>query len=302
MSELRQAQSSRLFLTSGCSPGDETEDDKQQGKKDKSSIDSNKHPLDEPTLSLLQHQLHRNTRSLYTQLPKPPTPGFHGHLLKLTLAGFGYTLVGKGTAGAEQHKLAVEARIYTQMPSLQGQCVPVCFGVCASRAGSGSRCAISPPGLDHVAIDHVLLLSHAGVAVGVEPVDEEGKKALEKEVGKEVLVRETKRTFEEINKVGMEREDDREKHQFWCRERGRVFMIDFEKDDLSELDEQAREEKRKEEGAREKAEEDNKHREKNNKYWAEHYKLEVERQKEGIEKAEEKAKEKAEEKAEEKVA
>lgn len=180
-----------------------------------------KHSLHAESLfMLLQAQLEHD-QSTYCRQPKPSTQGNHGQLFKLTEAEFGYTLVGKGVCASEQHKLANEYRIYKSMQSIQGQCVPVCIGVCALQVPCGRHAD------KYEKITHMLLLSHAGIAVE----NENGEEPM-LPVNDDIVAMEAFRTFADINKCGVKRSDQRKKHQFWNEERDRVFFIDFEKDAL----------------------------------------------------------------------
>ncbi|KAJ4391790.1 hypothetical protein N0V93_005410 [Gnomoniopsis smithogilvyi] len=191
-----------------------------QMESDESEADEENHRLEARDLSLLlQHQLGQDKTRVFCEQPRASTQGHHGQLFKLTLAKFGYTLVGKGVGAADQHILAHEAKIYEQMNSLQGLCVPVCLGAFALQVPCGKHAQTKEE------ITHMLLLSHAGIAVENEDGEEPDLAVTAKEVAMEA-----NRTFNEINKCGVKRLDKRKKHQFWNEELGRVFFIDFEKD------------------------------------------------------------------------
>jgi hypothetical protein len=103
-----------------------------------------KHPLDDACPNVKAHRAHgaRNyhalgrkslTKLMSRQLAKNPDDGCEplgkqgarGALFRLTLEGYGYTFVGKGTMMAFEAKLKHEALVYQHLDAVQGELTPV---------------------------------------------------------------------------------------------------------------------------------------------------------------------------------
>lgn len=173
-------------------------------------------------LKLVQELLQRKEgRKQYVEQPRPSTQGHHGQFFKITEVVYGYTFVAKGMVDSDQHKMSHELRLYSEMKRLQGWCVPVCLGAFALQEPCGYFCGIA-----EAPITHMMLLSNAGIPLETE------RKRNDVGLSAEDLESRADLTFQHINSAGVDRDDDRLKHQFWNEERRRVFVIDFEKDDL----------------------------------------------------------------------
>ncbi|KAK3935393.1 hypothetical protein QBC46DRAFT_271871, partial [Diplogelasinospora grovesii] len=156
---------------------------------------------------LLREQLgqsvHRHCKPLGLQ-------GSRGALFKLTLTGYGYTFVAKGTVSSFVPDLRREGRRYQQLDGLQGDAVPVYLGNIDLMTGYYLD-------LD-VDIVHMLLMSWGGQ--GVDKVD-----------GADVpdLAGETERTLRDVRKAGVVHGDARPANMLWNAERHRVMLIDFDR-------------------------------------------------------------------------
>jgi hypothetical protein len=159
---------------------------------------------------LLREQLgqtvHRHCKPLGLQ-------GSRGALFKLTLTGYGYTFVAKGTVSSYVPDLRREGRWYQKLDRLQGDAVPVYLGNIDLMTGYYLD-------LD-VDIVHMLLMSWGGQ--GVDKVD-----------GADVpdMAGETERTLREVLKAGVVHGDARPANMLWNAERRRVMLVDFDRSAL----------------------------------------------------------------------
>ncbi|CAK7242672.1 MAG: hypothetical protein STHCBS139747_004169 [Sporothrix thermara] len=143
--------------------------------------------------------------------------GRRGVLFKITVTGYGYTLVAKGVQYRHRHVLEHEAALYRCLASFQGRLVPVCLGVVElERDIPLHSCAV---------VSHLMLMSYAGPDLGLHSSDARGKKLLPRDVDWSV---ETERTWDELEAAGLQDEDLRSRNVAWCAEVGRVMQFDFD--------------------------------------------------------------------------
>ena len=126
--------------------------------------------------------------------------GATGVLFKMTLAGYGYTFVAKGTPAHGRKTLEHEAGMYAALRAHQGRAIPVCLGLVHL-----ARCyRLSTL----TAITDMLLMSWAGEAIHELDAD-------------------TDRTQLELERAGLVDDDYREANVVWNSETQRVMRIDF---------------------------------------------------------------------------
>jgi hypothetical protein len=137
--------------------------------------------------------------------------GARGALFKVTLAAYGYTVVGKGTVKAFMPDLLHEGKIYQRLTRLQGTAVPVYLE-------NINLIEWYYPDV-RVRILHMLLMSW-----GSNLAEEDESIKDSSEVQKEI-----KRTMTEVRRAGVDQMDVRSSNLLWNREAQRVMLIDFER-------------------------------------------------------------------------
>ncbi|KAL1888653.1 hypothetical protein Sste5346_009445 [Sporothrix stenoceras] len=157
--------------------------------------------------------------------------GAVGYPFKLTLTGFGYTIVGKAVQHEHRRRLVHESRIYKALQPLQGSIIPVHLGLI--------RLHIGYPVLSQfVQLPYMMLLSYAGAsmlgALLHDDVDDANSVDGEDDanvVPPEVVHHraEAARTQAELARWGFEDEDDNASNFRWCAETGRAMRIDFDR-------------------------------------------------------------------------
>lgn len=133
--------------------------------------------------------------------------GARGALLKLTLTGYGYTFVAKGTVSVFVRHLRHEGRIYRRLERLQGRVVPVYLG---------ETDLITSYCLDAgVWLVHLMLMSWGGEMVDPATVPN--------------LQEEEERSLKELRSEGVAHGDTRYANMLWNTEQQRVMLIDFDR-------------------------------------------------------------------------
>ncbi|KAM3427603.1 hypothetical protein NHJ13734_008923 [Beauveria thailandica] len=141
--------------------------------------------------------------------------GAIGCLFRLTVTGFGYTLVAKGVQSFHANRLYHEAVIYKKLAAQQGVLIPVCLGVVKLR--------LPYPMTNGKLVTNMLLLSYAGTPL-YSPSLQRQLKARRVDVDAE-----SRRTLEELQALGVEDEDETSNGNLtWCESVGRVMKIDFD--------------------------------------------------------------------------
>ncbi|KAI8674491.1 hypothetical protein NCS57_00347000 [Fusarium keratoplasticum] len=168
------------------------------------AIDANKFA------SLVEEQLRQNPYQNCEALDGWGKIGATGVLFKLELAPYGYTFVGKGSLPGHSGLLEHESRIYTRLDKLQGEVVPVHFGLVRLDWGY-----ILPGG---ARIFHMMLMSWGGetvdtVTAGAGAVD---------------LLAEVRRSSQDVWDEGVDHGDERNANRLWNDELRRVMLIDFD--------------------------------------------------------------------------
>jgi len=167
------------------------------------------HAIDVQTFArLIQAQLQEN---LDQDCEPLGIQGARGALFKVTLAAYGYTVVGKGTVKAFMPDLLHEGKIYQRLARLQGTAVPVYLGNIDLTEWYYLDVGVR--------IRHMLLMSWGG---NLADEDESVK-------GWQGLQREIRRTVAEVRKAGVDQIDERPPNILWNGERKRVMLIDFER-------------------------------------------------------------------------
>ncbi|CAK7228839.1 hypothetical protein SCUCBS95973_007016 [Sporothrix curviconia] len=137
-----------------------------------------------------------------------------GVLVRVTVAGFGYTMVAKGVMPEYEHVLAHELAIYSQLAGVQGvqgRLVPVCLGIVELPD-------TFDPGPGHTFLSQMLLLSFAGVDLShlaAIPYNIDAQHELD-------------RTTRELQMLGLYNEDVRTHNCAWNAEAQRVMHFDFD--------------------------------------------------------------------------
>ncbi|CAK7227419.1 hypothetical protein SCUCBS95973_006536 [Sporothrix curviconia] len=144
--------------------------------------------------------------------------GRHGVLFKITVTGFGYTLVAKGVQGVHRRILEREADVYHALAArdanVQGRLVPVFLGlVDLSRPVPLHSCA---------SVARLMLLSYAGPTLGSS-----GMLRRLQDAGVDCEAEEA-RTTSELEALGLRNEDVRPANLAWNAEVGRLMEIDFD--------------------------------------------------------------------------
>ncbi|OAA63568.1 metalloprotease m41 [Niveomyces insectorum RCEF 264] len=166
--------------------------------------------------ALVVAQLAKNMDKDCECLDKYGCFGRFGVLFKITVTGYGYTLVAKGVQRRHRSVLEREAAVYRGLQSFQGRLIPVCLGLLdLERSVPLHSCAC---------VSHMLLLSYVGPDLGVHSF--QTKKALFPS-GVDWAV-ETERTWDELAAAGLQDNDRREQNVAWNDEVGRVMQFDFD--------------------------------------------------------------------------
>jgi predicted Ser/Thr protein kinase len=160
-------------------------------------------------LRLLQKQLAQtlddNVEPLWIQ-------GARGIMFKVTLSGYGYTVVAKGTVSAFVEDLQHEAAVYQQLRGLQGIYVPVFLGAVDLER---------PYYYDfQVRVIHMMFLSWGGDRIDSGSLAEDERQKRKQEVVCSVQA---------IHAEGILHKDIRTENVLWNEEVGRVMLIDFER-------------------------------------------------------------------------
>ncbi|RMZ90424.1 hypothetical protein DV736_g2345, partial [Chaetothyriales sp. CBS 134916] len=159
---------------------------------------------------LLQQQL---SQSVHRHCMPLGLQGSRGALFKLTLTGYGYTFVGKGTVSSYVPDLRREGRWYRQLDKLQGDAVPVYLGNIDLTRGYYLDLDVN--------IVHMLLMSWGGPClVSIDGPGEADMVDLKVEI---------ERTLREVLAVGMMRGDTQQANMLWSAERHRVMLINFDR-------------------------------------------------------------------------
>ncbi|KAM3505759.1 hypothetical protein MY11210_007848 [Beauveria gryllotalpidicola] len=174
------------------------------------------HPIGPAKLAeLVQLQLLNNIEQDCECLLSRGLNGAIGCLFRVTVTGFGYTLVAKGVQSFHAHRLRHEAAVYKQLAAQQGILIPVCVGIVKLRLPylmSNSKL-----------ITHMLLLSYAGTPL-YSPALRRRLKAGQVDVDAEAS-----RTLKELQALGVEDDDDTSNGNLtWCASACRVMKIDFD--------------------------------------------------------------------------
>ncbi|OAA64206.1 metalloprotease m41 [Niveomyces insectorum RCEF 264] len=141
--------------------------------------------------------------------------GRYGVLFKLTVTGYGYTMVAKGVQAQHRFVLESEAAVYTDpaMAAFQGRLLPVFLGlVDLVRPLPLHSCARVP---------YLMLLSYAGPTPTSLPRTQQVPAGLDWEA-------EADRTAAELEAAGLRNEDLRPANMAWNAEAGRVMHLDFD--------------------------------------------------------------------------
>ncbi|TQW01037.1 hypothetical protein IF1G_00968 [Cordyceps javanica] len=175
-----------------------------------------RHPIGPAELTeLVQQQLLNNVEQDCECLLRRGLNGAIGCLFRLTITGFGYTLVAKGVQSFHAHRLRHEDVIYRKLAAQQGVLIPVCLGVVTLR--------LPYPMTNGKLVTDMLLLSYAGTPL-YSP-------SLQRwlEAGRVDVDAEACRTLGELRALGVEDEDDTSNGNLtWCESVGRVMKIDFD--------------------------------------------------------------------------
>ncbi|XWW94112.1 hypothetical protein V2A60_002054 [Cordyceps javanica] len=175
-----------------------------------------RHPIGPAELTeLVQQQLLNNVEQDCECLLRRGLNGAIGCLFRLTVTGFGYTLVAKGVQSFHAHRLRHEDVIYRKLAAQQGVLIPVCLGVVTLR--------LPYPMTNGKLVTGMLLLSYAGTPL-YSPSLQRRLEALGVDVDAEVC-----RTLGELRALGVEDEDETSNGNLtWCESVGRVMKIDFD--------------------------------------------------------------------------
>ncbi|CAK7275170.1 hypothetical protein SEPCBS57363_006543 [Sporothrix epigloea] len=181
-----------------------------QGKKQPGREDS--HPLTAKQLcARLEKQAETDEAVYMRSLETSKLYGRFGVLVRVTVAGFGYTMVAKGTAHAYYGVLDHELAIHDKLAAVQGRLVPVCLGLIElpDTFDPGPRCT---------PLDQLLLLSFAGLDlahISAIPYNVDIQDELD-------------RTTRELQMLGLRNEDVRKNNCAWNAEVQRVMHFDFD--------------------------------------------------------------------------
>jgi hypothetical protein len=162
--------------------------------------DDRRHPV--PLLKFLQlvsQQLNSDPDNRCIPLWKG---GLHGSLFAITLEGYGYTFVGKGTTYSSHF----EGDVYRKLKHIQGSAVPVYLGdIYLSR----NVYCLDPKRI----IVHMSLMAYGGVRL-----ETSGRSDLQEHIA---------RTKAQIHEAGVDHLDQRPANMLWNEEVQRVMFIDF---------------------------------------------------------------------------
>ncbi|OAA65778.1 Protein kinase-like domain protein [Niveomyces insectorum RCEF 264] len=173
-----------------------------------------RHPIKHAQfLDLLWQQLRRTLDDGITPLPYG---GARGVLFRVTLLGYGYTFVSKGTVRAFVPDLEHEAAVYRWLQPIQGVHVPVFLGAIDLRPMNRIYY------FDHrVYIIHMTFLSWGGDKFDPAAADTEAKR--------QQLRTQAKRSLLAIHKAGVVHRDVRALNMLVNAEINGVMVIDFER-------------------------------------------------------------------------
>ncbi|KAI1154301.1 hypothetical protein F4825DRAFT_472501 [Nemania diffusa] len=164
---------------------------------------------------LVQHQLLENVELDCQCLLEDGARGAVGCLFKITVTGFGYTLVAKGVETLHRRRLQREVDVYNKLDAQQGLLIPVCLGIV--------RLLLPYPMVDCTLVTHMLLMSYAGEPLHWQPL----RQKLER-TGINVD-EEERRTIRDLRALGLTDEDDISTGNItWCAETNRAMKIDFD--------------------------------------------------------------------------
>ncbi|KAF2972865.1 hypothetical protein GQX73_g814 [Xylaria multiplex] len=164
---------------------------------------------------LVQHQLLENVELDCQCLLEDGARGAIGCLFKITVTGFGYTLVAKGVETLHHRRLQREMDVYNKLDAQQGLLIPVCLGIV--------RLLLPYPMVDCTLVTHMLLMSYAGEPLHWQPL----RQKLER-TGINVD-KEERRTIRDLRALGLTDEDDISNGNImWCAETNRAMKIDFD--------------------------------------------------------------------------
>ncbi|KIH93304.1 metalloprotease m41 [Sporothrix brasiliensis 5110] len=144
--------------------------------------------------------------------------GRYGVLFKITVTGFGYTLVAKGVQAVHSYILEREANVYLTLAdrdaNVQGRLIPVFVGLAElSRPLPLHSCA---------SVARLILLSYAGPTLASPGMLKRLQAA-----GVDCEAEEA-RTTSELAVIGLRNKDVRPENLTWNAEAGRVMEIDFD--------------------------------------------------------------------------
>ena len=138
--------------------------------------------------------------------------GARGVLFRVTLGGYGYTFVAKGTVLAFVDDLKHEALVYRRLQPLQGVSVPVFLGAVDLERSYYYDF--------RVRIIHMMFLSWGG-----DRLDDGNMSAdIQQRRSRELV-----RSVRDVHKLGVLHGDVREPNALWNSEARRVMLVDFER-------------------------------------------------------------------------
>jgi hypothetical protein len=169
---------------------------------------SSRHPITKLEFQqMIQQQLGKDLDHDCEPLGKQ---GTGGALFRITLAEWGYTLVGKGTVEAFVPDLQHEGQIYQRLDAIQGECIPVYLG---------NIDLLKVYYLDiGVRIQHMLMMSWIGERADVD-----------REARNHPIQTQVRLLVKEVGRLGVVHGDIGEPNILWSRELRRVMLIDFER-------------------------------------------------------------------------
>ncbi|KAF4124451.1 hypothetical protein GMORB2_5117 [Geosmithia morbida] len=164
---------------------------------------------------LVRYQLFENSELDCQCLLDDGAWGAVGCLFKITVTGFGYTLVAKGVETLYHRRLRHEVEVYDKLDAQQGLLIPVCLGMI--------KLILPYPMVNCTLVTHMLLMSYAGEPLYHEPLRQE----LER-IGIDADEEEW-RTTQELRALGLIDDDDlSDGNVMWCAETKRAMKIDFD--------------------------------------------------------------------------
>lgn len=165
-------------------------------------------------VELVKGQLFDNAERDCECLSERGLEGAIGCLFKLTVTGYGYTLVAKGVQAFYAKRIRHEARVYKKLEAQQGILIPVCLGVAELSL---------PYSFDFKLITHMLLLSYAGMPLY------SSRLRRQLDACHIDLEAEESRTLKELRALGLEDHDiESNGNLTWCPSTCRVMKIDFD--------------------------------------------------------------------------